>query len=73
MTYQAKAPKKTYFAAGYKAGFEAACEAFWVSCSRCGNEEMAQNPSQCTDEDIDGAWEDYCDFWRAKAMNEERA
>ena len=70
MSYQAKAPKKVYFAAGYKRGFEDALDPFWVSCSRCGNEEMVTAPFVCTGENVDGAWDDYCDFWRQKAIEE---
>jgi hypothetical protein len=71
MTYQAKAPKKAYFTAGYDAGFNDALEAFWFACSRCGNEEMVSSNNVYTQEDIDAAWNDYCDYWKQKAMEEE--
>lgn len=72
MTYQARAPKKAYFAAGFEAGFKAALERVDNPiCDRCSCGEyvyISWNEPQCDEQDIDDAWCDYCDYWKAKAM-----
>jgi hypothetical protein len=75
MPYQARAPKKAYFAAGYEAGYKAAYDELdrqiWDRCPACGNEVcMVFNgqPSSDISEDIVDAWLDYCDYWKAVAM-----
>lgn len=80
MTYQARAPKKACFAAGYEAGYKAAYEELdrqiWDRCPGCGNEVcMVFNgqPANDISEDIEDAWMEYCECWKAKAMEKAHA
>ena len=66
--------KKTYFAEGIKAGFKLALDcvnSYWDygECGNCYYEHIelpnAEEPSQ---DDIDEAWSDYCEYWKQKAI-----
>lgn len=76
MTYQVRAPKKAYFAAGFKAGFEAALDSIdlplYGMCPHGEEVSVYWNVPQFGEADIDEAWDDYCEYWRNKAMEEVR-
>lgn len=80
MTYRARAPKKAYFAAGYEAGYHEAYEELdrqiWDRCPGCGNDVcMVFNgqPANDISEDIEDTWMEYCEYWKAKAMERAHA
>ena len=69
------ASKKTYFAEGMKAGFQLALDytnSYWDygPCGNCYYEHVElPNIDEPSQDDIDGAWNEYCEYWREIALN----